>query len=149
MELPVLIRRACENDLAQILDIEMQCHTVNWSPASFKTEINKKDNINLVAENSEKKICGYLFSFIAADIIEINSIAVNPNYQRKGIAQKLIKEIEKIGINNNVSEIRLEVREKNLPAISLYKKCGFKICWIRKNYYSNSDENALIMTKKI
>jgi ribosomal-protein-alanine N-acetyltransferase len=146
---PVFIRPAGENDLAAILDIEKFCRTVTWSPASFKSELAGDNSINLVAQAYKGPLCGFIFAVLAADELEINTIAVSPNYQRLGIAQQLLSAAAQAGFNRGAATLHLEVRSRNKPAVSLYEKLGFEIRWIRKKYYSDNGDDAIVMSKPI
>ena len=77
----------------------------------------------------------------------IFNVAVRESYRNKGVATALINELITYGKKNNFSFITLEVRESNLPAISLYSKFGFIKAGERKDYYSNPKENAILLTK--
>ena len=146
---PVFIRPAGETDLAAILDIEKFCRTVTWSPASFKSELAGENSINLVAQAYEGPLCGFIFAVLAADEIEINTIAVSPAFQRQGIAQQLLSAAAQTGLNRGAATLHLEVRSRNKPAFSLYEKLGFEIRWIRKKYYSDNGDDAIVMAKSI
>ena len=146
---PVFIRPAGETDLAAILDIEKFCRTVTWSPASFKSELAGENSINLVAQAYEGPLCGFIFAVLAADEIEINTIAVSPAFQRQGIAQQLLSAAAQTGLNRGAATLHLEVRSRNKPAFSLYEKLGFEIRWIRKKYYSDNGDDAIVMSKPI
>lgn len=91
----------------------------------------------------ENGIKGIIVYDLLYDRIEIEYIIVNENYRRNGIGNKLLNAIER----DNIKNITLEVRESNSEAISFYKKNGFKIETIRKNYYGN--ENGYLMLKKL
>ena len=88
-------------------------------------------------------IKGIIIYDLLYDRIEIEYIIVDDNYRRKGIATKLLNAIEK----QNIKNITLEVRESNITAINFYKKNGFKIEAVRKNYYGN--ENGYLMLKEL
>lgn len=89
------------------------------------------------------RIKGIVVYDLLYDRIEIEYIIVDDNYKRQGIGSRLIKELEK----NNINNITLEVRESNNEAINFYKKNGFEIVSIRKNYYG--DENGYLMLKEL
>lgn len=90
-------------------------------------------------ENSE--IVGYIILYNSLDSLEIMKIAVNKSFRNKNIATNLIEEV----VKSSSSNILLEVRESNNAAINFYIKNGFKKISIRKNYYRNNNENAVIM----
>jgi ribosomal-protein-alanine N-acetyltransferase len=146
---PVFIRPAEASDLAAILDIEKFCRTVTWSPASFKSELAGDNSINLVAQAYGGLICGFIFAVLAADELEINTIAVSPKYQRLGIAQQLLSAVAQAGSSRGAVTVHLEVRSRNKPAVCLYEKLGFEVRWIRKKYYSDDGDDAIVMSKPI
>ena len=88
-------------------------------------------------------IKGIIIYNLLYDRIEINYIIVDKNYRKKGIGSSLLRQIEK----NRLKNITLEVRESNIEAINFYKKNGFKIVAIRKNYYGS--ENGYLMLKEL
>ena len=125
---------------------EDQINEVNQLLTTFNYEITK-DSFNidffkcLVYE--ENVIKGIIVYYLIYDRIEIEYIIVHNDYKNQGIGSKLLKEIEK----NNIKNITLEVRESNVEAINFYKKNGFRIVSIRKNYYEN--EKGYLMLKEL
>ena len=118
-----------------------------WSADSFRSEVQKDNGIVLCFTDSNN-IIALLSGYFAEGEGDITSIAVDENFRRKGLAQKLIAEFIKI-LPENTKDIFLEVRENNTPAINLYKKCGFEKLSLRKNFYSNPCENAVVMVKNL
>ncbi|MDI6714754.1 MAG: ribosomal protein S18-alanine N-acetyltransferase [Thermodesulfovibrio sp.] len=137
------IREAQESDLFEIMSIAKDSFTIPWSLKSFSEELSNPQSILAVAEvNGE--IAGYIVARSVLDEAEILSIAVKSSFRKQGIAANLVSYVlEKL--KNMVKTCYLEVRVSNLPAINLYKKFGFKICNLRKNYYLLPQEDALIM----
>ena len=131
-----MIRKLEINDLEE----------VNILLSNFKYKLTETD-LNKVFFNSlvsvDDKINGIIVYNLLYDRIEIEYIIIVEEYRKKGIGTKLLSEIEKENINN----ITLEVRESNIPAINFYKKNGYKIEAIRKNYYGNED--GYLMMKEI
>lgn len=117
-----------------------------WSAESFRLEV-EKDNGVVIACYADMCVIGLISGYFAGDEADITSVAVDENYRRNGIAFRLIQEFEKY-LPEYISEIFLEVRETNIPAISLYEKCGFEKLSIRKNFYDNPTENAVVMRKE-
>lgn len=117
-----------------------------WSAESFKSEV-EKDNGIVIACYADMCIIGLISGYFAGDEADITSVAVDENYRRNGIAFRIIQEFEKY-LPEYISEIFLEVRETNIPAISLYEKCGFEKLSVRKNFYDNPTENAVVMRKE-
>ncbi len=92
-------------------------------------------------------LIGYAGMWMSVDGGEITNVAVHPDYRRKGIASSLVGNLIRICEINKLLYLNLEVRESNCKAISLYNKLGFEKVGIRKNYYKNPTENAILMTK--
>ena len=114
-----------------------------WSADSFKSEAEKDNGIVLYAVENEV-VTGLICGYFAADEAEITSVAVAPEYRRKGIAAQLMAEFF-TALPEITNSIFLEGRESNSPAIGLYEKFGFEKISIRKNFYSFPDENAVVM----
>lgn len=129
-------------------DLDKMCvGTEGWSAESFKSEAAKENGIVIYAyENS--RIIGLICGFFAADEAEITSVAVDDNYRRRGIGDRLIKSFFERLPKSTVS-IFLEVRESNIPAVLLYKKHGFFPVGMRKNFYSDPIENAILMKREL
>jgi ribosomal-protein-alanine N-acetyltransferase len=145
----VCIRPTALVDLPAILEIEKYCRTVTWSPSAFHGEITNENNINLVACALDGTICGYLFSLTVADELELNAIAVSPDFQRKGIAGQLWFTATEAALKRGAATAHLEVRSNNKPAILFYLNLGFEIRRIRKKYYSDDGDDAIVMSKAI
>lgn len=118
-----------------------------YSLASCKEELNNDSKFYFCYEE-DKKIVGYIGIMIALDQAEILRIAVNENYRRRKIAQKLLDFSINFLKNRKIFEIFLEVSEKNQVAINFYNKNNFNIKYIRKNYYGENN-NALILSRSI
>lgn len=86
--------------------------------------------------------------FIAADTADIEHVVVEPSHRRKGYAKALMAECKRRLKDASVTRIFLEVRENNAPARALYAACGFSVIGVRKKYYSDG-ENAAVMLKEI
>lgn len=132
--------------LDDVYIIETECFSHPWSKQSLEEELNNETSLFLVAKE-ENEVIGYIGMSIVIDEGYIFNVAVRESYRNKGVATALINELVTYGKKNNFSFITLEVRESNLPAISLYSKFGFIKAGERKDYYSNPKENAILLTK--
>lgn len=146
------IKRAAPGDPVELSEAlsELDCLCVGadgWSAASFESEAAKENGVVLYIEKNGR-IVGLICGYYAVGEGDITSIAVHPDFRRKGLALKLIREFEK-QLPNDTEDIFLEVRESNTAAISLYEKCGFGAASIRKNFYDSPRENAVVMKKTI
>ena len=117
--------------------------TSAWTEESIRSQLEKHDSRSMVAVD-DGMVVGYLAYEQIIDEGSIVEIAVHPAYRRQGIARKLIEEAVE---DNSPKEIYLEVRESNLPALGLYESLGFTQIGVRKAYYDNPKENAIIMRK--
>ena len=115
-----------------------------WNYNIFKQELLNKNSIYIVAK-SNNEIVGFGGIWKSIDDVHITNIVVKKNYRNLGIATQIINRLINIAKNSNFTSITLEVNEKNIPAIKLYKKFNFINLGIRKKYYNNKD-NAIIMT---
>lgn len=137
------IREATETDLSSIITIANESFTIPWSLKSFLVEFENPNSIVKVAEiNGE--VVGFSIIRIIRDEAEVLYLAVKPNHRGKGIATELLRSaLEEI--KGSVKSCFLEVRVSNTEAINLYRKMNFQVCGMRKNYYLEPKEDALIM----
>jgi ribosomal-protein-alanine N-acetyltransferase len=149
------IREATPADLLQIMELERESPTAaHWTQADYSRIFADKERgdhllkrIILIAEACEPK--RRLVGFIVARGIgrdwEIENIVVARNAQRTGNGSQLLHALVRRARREAAENILLEVRESNQAALALYKKSGFEIAGRRKNYYSNPDEDALLL----
>ena len=136
-----------EDHVAQIAGLEKLCFGDPWSEDSIASELDNPLSLWLVAEQ-DGAVCGYVGSQTVLDETDMMNIAVRPDCRRHGIAAALIDELI-VRLKERGSHIlRLEVRVSNAPAIALYDSLGFTQLGLRKNYYRNPKENALILGKE-
>lgn len=138
------IKRLSEENSAAVAEIEKLCFSTPWSEATISSEI-KSGFSDFFGAFSEEKLAGYIGGRTIAGETEIFNVAVSPEFRRKGIAKALIEKFIETVRKKETQVIFLEVRASNLPAIALYEKNGFVFCGIRKDYYSDPKENALLM----
>ncbi|MBE5938074.1 MAG: ribosomal-protein-alanine N-acetyltransferase [Lachnospiraceae bacterium] len=140
----ILIRTMKENDIEQVALVERLCFAEPWSKEDFVFSVSADYDTGLVAvdNNTVAGFCIMRRSFDSADII---NVAVAPDYRKKGIGKKLINSLLEEGNNFQIKEYILEVRVSNKAAICLYENAGFGEIGVRKAYYTNPTEDALIM----
>ncbi|SHI39739.1 tRNA (adenosine(37)-N6)-threonylcarbamoyltransferase complex dimerization subunit type 1 TsaB [Lutispora thermophila] len=133
-----------KEDVKAVHDIECKSFTTPWSLESFEAEIYNNMARYLVAKiNGE--VVGYGGMWIILDEGHITNIAVHPDHRSKKIGDALVKDLISLARENDLKRMTLEVRTSNWPAINLYKKYGFKEAGVRKGYYQDTGEDALIM----
>ncbi|MFP4163732.1 MAG: ribosomal protein S18-alanine N-acetyltransferase [Chitinispirillaceae bacterium] len=140
------IRCANTQDMEDIFSLETQCHSFPWTEQLLKEELRNPNSYHYILLNKNHKPVGYILSRIILDEVHIHSIAISPQYRRKGFGELLITHLLQSVMKKNVKKAFLEVRCSNQPAIRLYERCGFESVGIRKKYYKNG-ENALVMLR--
>ena len=140
-----MIRLMEEKDVPAVAAIEKECFSEPWTEQGFIDAIQSPDNIFIVFE--EGAILGYVGLYGSFDEGEITNVAVTDSCRSHGIGYQLMQDIEIKSKEKNIEKIFLEVRKSNNKAISLYKKCGYTDCGVRKNFYRNPVEDGLVMMK--
>ena len=139
------ILKLVPEDLDEILEIEETAFKSPWPRGAFEMEFKNKRSYNLVCKTESGELIGYCLSWLIYDEIHILKVAVKDDCRNMGIGRKLIIEtldyFMTIGANHAVLEVRLD----NLSAIGLYEKMGFEVLRVRKNYYRETGEDALVM----
>lgn len=142
----IKIQKMQKNELDDVLKIEEQAYGEHhWSKDSFYGELSNDLAHYYSAYDKEDNLIGYSGSWRVIDEAHITTIAVKPELRRKKVGEALLNRIIEDCYANDIKYITLEVRESNVPAISLYEKYGFKSLGKRKGYYQNNNEDALIM----
>lgn len=139
-----MIRLMQPADLGQVADLEKACFTESWSYALLEAGIHSPYDVYYVYEQ-EGRILGYCNLRLLAGEGEVQRIAVLPAFRRLGLAREMMGVMVDYAIKNHAVSISLEVREGNLPARNLYETYGFRAEAVRKGYYRNPSEDALIM----
>ena len=135
-----------DKDVMSVYELERECFSVPWSIKSISEELQNANARFLLAEiNGET--AGYIGSYFVSGEVYITNVAVKNKYRRKGVAVGLLSELIELAKEAESEFVSLEVRCSNTQAISLYGKLGFEKIGIRKNFYENPREDALIMTK--
>ncbi|MBC1934631.1 ribosomal protein S18-alanine N-acetyltransferase [Listeria seeligeri] len=145
LEEPLSFREATITDLKSIMDVEIASFTVPWTEAAFRNEfiINQYAYYILATYNDE--VVGYAGIWLVLDEGHVTNIAIHPDYQGNHYGEALLREMIRIAKDRGVIRITLEVRVSNDVAQGLYKKLGFQDGAIRKNYYPDTKEDALVM----
>jgi [ribosomal protein S18]-alanine N-acetyltransferase len=144
----ILIDIMTIDDLDDVIKIENKSFSDPWSYQSFKRDIIFNNHSLYLCAYKGRNLIAYIGGWLIVNKLHITNLAVDPEYRRKGIATKLIDEIFKMSILQGINKITLEVRMSNDAAIKLYKKKGFIVVGRYLHYYSNNNEDALIMWKE-
>ena len=138
-----------EGDLAEILEIERDSFPTPWSPELFRSEMANSISRMLVVKATQAQatvVVGYVVFWRVADEIHLHSIAVRKDLRKCGIASRLLSKVIRDCRPEGARFVTLEVRCSNLPAQKLYEKFGFSVRGVRRGYYTDTGENALIMS---
>lgn len=142
------IRKATNTDITNIYKIEQETYgKFGWSKNIFKIELSNQFSRYYVFEkvNEEKKIIGYIGCWLIGEEGHITTLVVSQKYRRNHIADILLYNLIQSLQKEDINWLTLEVKVSNIPAINLYKKFGFKELGIRKNYYQDNNEDALLL----
>jgi [ribosomal protein S18]-alanine N-acetyltransferase len=145
---PVEIRRLSYPDLPQVIAIERRVFPTPWSLAMFVLELSKSSGICLAAiargAGGEKRLVGYLICSRYDTVWHVMNVAVDLDDQRRGLASALLGELY-LQVCDPGARFTLEVRRSNDVAIRLYEREGFRAAGMRRRYYQDNGEDALVM----
>jgi [ribosomal protein S18]-alanine N-acetyltransferase len=144
----VELRRLEMRDLNEIEEIERRSYPTPWSRSMFAGELAKPSSLCLGAFDSETdRLVGYLVISRYVDAWHVMNVAVRPDYRRQGIASMLMNRLFDLTSGRSRRGYTLEVRVSNTGAIKLYERLGFRPRGVRRGYYTDNREDALIMWK--
>lgn len=148
MENNLIIEEMTSKDIDGVFEVEKSCFEHYWSKESFKKELTN-DSARYLISKIDDKIVGYVGIWLIIDEGHITNVAVHKDYRGQKIGDKLVQALVELCKKNNISSMTLEVRVSNIVAQNLYKKYGFKMAGIRKEYYSDNKEDAIIMWNQV
>jgi ribosomal-protein-alanine N-acetyltransferase len=150
---PFLVEPAGHDDVEALASLERRCYTHPWSVRGFRDALRRGDRgLVLVARASlpadgERGILGYCVIETAADELHVHNLAVRPELQGSGLGRRLLTLALGIGERRGSEVALLEVRASNRAAIDLYRSMGFVPTAVRRSYYSQPTEDALVFRK--
>lgn len=140
-----IIREMTISDIDRICVIETECFPSPWSAASFENELTTNKLATYYVLEVDGIVAAYLGVWNIVDEGHITNVAVSPTYRGRGYGLALVKHLKEASLEKGVLFLTLEVRVSNVAAISLYEKMGFITHGIRKKYYQDNGEDAMIM----
>jgi len=138
------IREMAERDLEKIVQLEHSAFLTSWSSEAFAKAIRDPKGFNRVAEDLSGLV-GYLTAFSVLDEAFLTNLFVVSHCRRRGVGKRLLNNLIGGTVKKGVKQIFLEVREENVAAIRLYEEMDFSIVAVRKGYYADTGEDALVM----
>ncbi|MEL1134707.1 ribosomal protein S18-alanine N-acetyltransferase [Desulfitobacterium sp. THU1] len=141
----MIIRPMQEKDLPRIMEIEHACFPAPWAPQSFVGELRDNEYARYFCLEYEGKVIGYMGLWFILEEGHITNVAIAPEYRGKRRGEFLMRSVIDFMVREGMERMTLEVRATNTSAQRLYERLGFATAGVRKGYYSDNREDALIM----
>ncbi len=144
----LVIRELKAEDAAAAAEIEYQSFPDPWSQNGILDTVSNPSTVCLLAEKAGKAV-GYLFAYRAGDEAEIARIAVAGEQKRQGVGKSLMRTLEEIGKKKQIRRLLLDVRKSNREARAFYEKMAFQEDGIRRGFYQDPPEDAVLMSREL
>jgi ribosomal-protein-alanine N-acetyltransferase len=145
-QLGVVIDRMTLDDLPQVEAIEHEAFTTPWPKDAYRSELTGNGLAHYVVARCDERVVGFAGLWMMVDEAHITTFAVRRGWRRHGIGERLLIGMLDIALARQAKEATLEVRPSNFAARRLYEKYGFVLVGVRSRYYTDNNEDALIMT---
>jgi len=143
------IRKMTTEDLLAVVEVENICFTTPWSEDSFRNELTTNMLAVYYVAEVDQRVVGYAGMWHVMDELHITNVAVHPEFRGKKIGNQLLEALIGFSSSGPYTGMTLEVRVSNDVAINLYSKYGFEKLGIRKGYYQDNKEDAIVMWKEL
>jgi ribosomal-protein-alanine N-acetyltransferase len=144
-----LLRPATLRDLDSIVSIERQAFSTPWPRSAFVGEIHDRSWSRVIVAQSGQEVVGFMIYWIVATELHLLNLAVRSDWRRRGIGRSLTDLLLADAESQKRTGVLLELRVSNLPAFNLYQSMGFEKLAVRPGYYSDNDEDALVMSLQL
>jgi ribosomal-protein-alanine N-acetyltransferase len=145
MKPEIIIAAMKPEHLSQVMVIEKKSFTVPWSEITYYREISENPYAIYIVALSREEVVGYAGRWLILDESHITNIAVSPGWRRQGVGRKLLEHMLRTSLLDGANRMTLEVRRTNLGAQKLYQEFAFSAAGYRRGYYTDNNEDALIM----
>jgi ribosomal-protein-alanine N-acetyltransferase len=145
MDESIVFRFMREEDIDQVLEIEHASFATPWSREAFYNELNMNKFAVYIVLEVDKKVVGYCGVWVVIDEAHVTNIAILPEYRGRKFGEALMQNLFDVARTMGAKSMTLEVRVTNYVAQSMYRKFGFQKGGLRKNYYTDNQEDALVM----
>lgn len=135
------------SDIDEVLEIEKLCFPTPWTRRAFVSELNENVYAHYIVARSNGRLAGYAGMWVILEEAHITNIAVHPAYRRQGLGWLLLHELMERARVRHATAMTLEVRTSNLVAQTMYTRAGFQVRGLRKGYYTDTKEDAIVMWK--
>ncbi|MCK9995074.1 MAG: ribosomal protein S18-alanine N-acetyltransferase [Candidatus Krumholzibacteria bacterium] len=147
-EVAITVRTPLPEDMARVVAVENRCFVDPWSWDALEQELaSDRLRLPLVAE-VDGKVVGYLMAWKIVDQLHVLNIAADPGCRRRGVGTALLLAAAGQAVEMGLVEVTLEVRESNSEARAFYLRHGFIASGLRRSYYADNGEDAIIMTSR-
>lgn len=136
-------------DLEAVTALERRIFSDAWSLEAFRGEVEGGAHCRPLVAESAGRIVGYMVAWIVADEAHLGNLGVAPGMRRRGIARRLLDRLIEMARNERCRLITLEVRRSNKAAQALYEQYGFSPVMVRRGYYSDNREDALVLVRPL
>lgn len=143
-----IIRKMTAKDVESIMEIEKVSFSLPWSMDSYLGEL-KNSFANYLVVDCEGEVAGYGGIWVVFEEAHITNIAISPAMREQGLGKALLTALERIAWDKKALRVYLEVRPSNRAALHLYISTGYTQAGVRQGYYSDTNEDALVMNKML
>ncbi len=141
-----IVRASAQDDLTEVEALQRRAFTNTWSAEALQWELKNTDVARLYLMRSPGgTLVGYCACWMVFDELHINSLAVDVPWRRRGLARRLLAEVFRDAVRAGARSATLEVRQSNNAARMLYERLGFLVEGVRRDYYQEPREDALIL----
>jgi len=146
---PVVLEPFADEHVPGVLNVERECFPAPWTEAMFRQEVEEKWLSRSFVAVQDGDVIGYVIAWFLRGEVHILNLAVAKAHQRKGIARQMLSHVVELAEGEHCHMITLEVRVSNDAAKLLYLSMGFAPVGIRRRYYHDNNEDAIVMTKRL
>lgn len=143
---PLVFARLEAQEAAALAALEQRCFTLPWSEEQYRAVFQHTAFYAYGLRDATHGLVAYMTFYATADTLEILNIATHPDQRRKGYARMLLTKVMELARRMDITEAALEVRQHNIAAMALYESLGFHRAGLRKGYYPDTGEDAIIYT---
>jgi ribosomal-protein-alanine N-acetyltransferase len=140
------IRKMTLEDIPAVIDLDRQSFSLPWPERSFRFEVTDNPASRCWVAEVDGKVAAMIVVWLIVDEAHVATIATHPDFRRQGIAKRLLAHALRLLIDEGARSSFLEVREGNLAAQEMYRKFGYEEAGRRRRYYSDNDEDAILMS---
>jgi len=142
---PVVIEDMTLGDVDAVQEVERASFPVPWPANAFRHELTQNKNARYIVAREDDRVVGYAGLWLSLDEAHITTFAVHPERRRRKVGERMLLRVFDLATELSAEWLTLEVRASNVGAQRLYEKYGFRAAGIRRRYYSDNNEDAIIM----